>query len=318
MPRVSILMPMYNAADTIENALRSLLSQDFTDFEVVVVDDASTDGSADRVRKIGDSRIRIVPGAHKGIAAAANTGLETVQGDILMRCDADDRYAPGRLAWQVAWLDAHPEFGAVTGYVQSMDMKGRPVASFDLWGDAHEVTEDLRQAKPITHFNAWAVRTKEVRAVNGWRTFFRCSEDLDLEFRLGGRMRVFYEPCLCYMLRIRDSSVTHLESVSYIRFFREAAVEFQRQRLSGREDDLALGHPPEPEPDPDGARLDTRGQIQGQLIGQAWRLLAKDQRLEALMAAARAIRYAPWRAFAWRNLVVLAIKSLLARDNDRD
>lgn len=317
MPRVSVLMPMYNAADTLQDALGSLLSQDFTDFEIIVVDDASTDGSAERVTAIGDPRIQVVAGTHEGISAAANAGLCVAQGDILMRCDADDRYAPGRLAWQVAWLDAHPEFGAVTGYVQSMDMKGRPVAHFDLWGDAHEVTEDLHQGKPITHFNAWAVRTEEVRHVNGWRPFFRCSEDLDLEFRLGGRTRVFYEPRLCYMLRIRDSSVTHLESVSYIRFFREAAIEFQRQRLSGREDDLALGRPPVPEPDPDGARLDARGQIQGQLIGQAWRLLAQGERGKALMAAWRAALYAPWRAFAWRNLVVLAIKGFLAGEQGR-
>src|SRR4051812_3338281 len=104
-------MPMRNAERFVAKSLRSLLGQrgqrgqgDAFELEVIVVDDGSTDRSADVVRGLNDVRIRIVPGPQRGISAAFNAGLAAARGQVLARCDADDLYPPDRLDWQVRWL----------------------------------------------------------------------------------------------------------------------------------------------------------------------------------------------------------------------
>ncbi|NIA12726.1 MAG: glycosyltransferase [Nitrospiraceae bacterium] len=311
MPQITVLIPMYNAADTILDALESIVSERDVDLEVVVVDDRSTDGSAERVRSLGDPRVRLVEGPHEGIAAAANAGLAQAGGEILMRCDADDRFVPGRIARQAVWLDGQPEYGAVCGYVQTIDSKGRVIANFDALGASMELTDELRRGNAYIHFNAWAIRTELIRRAGSWRPFFICSEDVDLQLRLGEHARVWYEHALAYQLRIRESSITHQKSEAFIRFYKDAARTFQRQRLSGRADDLALGQPPEPPAsDEPGARIDVGEQIRGQLIGQAWHELAHGHRLRAIRTAGRACWRAPSRWMVWRNLIVVMVKSL--------
>src|SRR5215212_5856836 len=111
MPLISVIIPMRNAETYVDAAVRSVLAQNGVDFEVIVIDDGSTDRSVEMVRRIGDPRVRIIPGPKKGISAAFNTGLEVAAGEFLARCDADDLYAPDRLAWQAKFLADHPEFG---------------------------------------------------------------------------------------------------------------------------------------------------------------------------------------------------------------
>ena len=312
MPHVTVLIPMYNAADTILDALQSVLSQHAADLEVIVIDDQSTDGSADCVRGLDDARVRIVDGAHEGIAAAANVGLAHARGGILMRCDADDRFVPGRIAWQTQWLDQHPEFGAVCGYVQSFDERGRPIADFDSLGNSTEMTGKLRQGHAYIHFNAWAIRTELVRQAGQWRPFFICSEDVDLQLRLGEIARVWYEHRLSYQLRIRQTSITHQKSESFIQFYKDTARTFQRQRQEGRPDDLASGHPPEPPSgDGTGKAIDVEEQILGQLVGQAWNELAEGRYLRAIRTSGRACWRAPARFLVWRNLLMILLKSPL-------
>src|SRR6476469_7091894 len=115
MQLVSVVMPMRNAERFVAESLRSLLALrgqgEGFELEVIVVDDGSTDRSAEVVRGLNDGRVRIVPGPQRGISAAFNVGLAAALGQILTRCDADDLYPPDRLDWQVRWLAEHPEFG---------------------------------------------------------------------------------------------------------------------------------------------------------------------------------------------------------------
>ena len=128
MSLVSVIMPMRNARPFVADALRSVLAQGGAELEVIVVDDGSTDGSGDIVRAMSDPRLRMVQGPAKGIAAAFNTGLAAARGELLARCDADDYYPAGRLAWQVEALQRLPEYGAVCGYYSTIDPRGRTIA----------------------------------------------------------------------------------------------------------------------------------------------------------------------------------------------
>ena len=117
--KVTVLTTLYNKAPYVEEAVRSILGNTFTDFEFLVVDDASTDGGLEKVKVIGDPRIRILESeVNTGRAAAANRGFDTARGEYIAVLDADDIATPDRLAKQVAFLDGHPEVGAVGSWIQ--------------------------------------------------------------------------------------------------------------------------------------------------------------------------------------------------------
>ncbi|MGI4789435.1 MAG: glycosyltransferase family 2 protein [Janthinobacterium lividum] len=113
-PRVTVLMPVYNAAAFLHEAIDSILSQTFTDFEFLIIDDGSTDNSAAIVRSYPDPRIRFIQNERNlKLTATLNRGLDLARGDYIARMDADDISLPERLARQVAFLDTHPDVGIV-------------------------------------------------------------------------------------------------------------------------------------------------------------------------------------------------------------
>jgi glycosyltransferase involved in cell wall biosynthesis len=119
MPKVSILMPCYNVAATVEATLQSIAVQTYGDFEAVCVDDGSTDATLKILARWAqeDSRFRFVPLEHQGIIPALNQGLETCRGEYIARMDADDLMHPERLTKQAAYLDDHPEVDLISSLV---------------------------------------------------------------------------------------------------------------------------------------------------------------------------------------------------------
>ena len=117
MPFVSVIMPAYNVEPYIAEALRSALAQTFADLEVIVVDDGSTDRTADVVERIGaaDGRVRLVRQANRGLAGARNTGLRMARGAMFALLDSDDVWEPEFLDAQLAILQARPDVDIVTG-----------------------------------------------------------------------------------------------------------------------------------------------------------------------------------------------------------
>ncbi|MBK6343598.1 MAG: glycosyltransferase [Flavobacteriales bacterium] len=114
MPRVTVLITLYNKGAFVEEAVRSVLASDYKGFEVLVIDDGSTDQGPERVSAIGDARIRLVRSdRNTGRPAAANRGFDAAQGEYVAVLDADDVMRPERLSRQVAFLDSHPDIDAV-------------------------------------------------------------------------------------------------------------------------------------------------------------------------------------------------------------
>jgi glycosyltransferase involved in cell wall biosynthesis len=131
IPTVSIVMAAYNTERYVRAAVESVLAQDFTDFELIVVDDGSTDATGAIVAALAaqDSRIVLIrQPANRGLVASLNLGASRARGRLLARHDADDLSLPGRLAAQVAFLNAHPEVGLLGTQIQCMDSDGAPLA----------------------------------------------------------------------------------------------------------------------------------------------------------------------------------------------
>ncbi|HQW31108.1 MAG TPA: glycosyltransferase family 2 protein [Flavobacteriales bacterium] len=126
--KVTVLMTLYNKAPFVAEAVQSILDNTFTDLELLVVDDASTDGGLEVVRSIADPRIRLLESpVNTGRAAAANRGYDAARGEYVAVLDADDIAHPERLAKQVAFMDTHPEVG-ISGTAYQVLGRSGPVA----------------------------------------------------------------------------------------------------------------------------------------------------------------------------------------------
>ncbi|HYB10543.1 MAG TPA: glycosyltransferase family 2 protein [Alphaproteobacteria bacterium] len=139
-PRVSVVMPVYNRAALVANSLESVLRQDFKNFEIVLVDDGSTDDLGRSLAPYSGGPLRLIrQEANKGSAAARNRGIRESGGAYIAFLDSDDEWLPGKLTRQVARLDASPRDVAVsiTGYILERDRLGRqeirPLASQRDW-----------------------------------------------------------------------------------------------------------------------------------------------------------------------------------------
>ena len=155
--KVTVLMTLYNKASYVAEAIQSILNNTFTDFELLVVDDASTDGGPDDVKSFSDTRIRLLESdVNTGRAAAANRGFDEARGEYVAVLDADDISHPERLAKQVAFMDTHPEVGACGSEFQILGgperapvrpATDRECRAFMLFGDpVHYQTSMLRRS----------------------------------------------------------------------------------------------------------------------------------------------------------------------------
>lgn len=126
MPKVSVIIPAYNSAHLVRYTVDSVLNQDYTDYEVIVVDDGSTDQTRQVLAGYGD-RIRYIYQENKRHSGARNTGILAARGEYLAFVDSDDLWHPEKLRKQAAILDAHPEVVLVCTQARYVDMEGEPV-----------------------------------------------------------------------------------------------------------------------------------------------------------------------------------------------
>ena len=189
-PAVSVLMPCYNSAGTLHAALESLSSQTLTNFEVIAVDDGSTDDSLQilQVWARRDGRFRLVYQTHSGIIVALNAGLRSCRASYVARMDTDDAAHPERLARQVAFLDAHPET-AVVGCRVAGFPEGQVRQGFRIyldWLNSLVEDADIRREifveSPLAHPSV-TFRREWVERVGGYQEH-GWPEDYDLWLRL--------------------------------------------------------------------------------------------------------------------------------------
>jgi glycosyltransferase involved in cell wall biosynthesis len=114
MSKITVLLPVYNTAKYIENAIKSILNQTFTDFELLIINDGSTDKSVEIIKTFKDKRIQLIHNpVNLGLIKALNKGINLAKGKYIARMDADDVTMPNRLEKQVAFLENNPEYALV-------------------------------------------------------------------------------------------------------------------------------------------------------------------------------------------------------------
>jgi len=124
-PRVSVVMPVYNVAEYVGEAIASVLAQSCADFELIIVDDGGSDRSLAICRSFADPRIRIISQPNRGLAGARNTGIAAARADYIALLDGDDRWHPDKLALHIIHLDANPDLGVSFCASRFIDGQGR-------------------------------------------------------------------------------------------------------------------------------------------------------------------------------------------------
>lgn len=189
-PRVSVVIPVRNGKDYIQEALDSVLRQSFTDLELLLIDDGSTDDDYDRYA-LQDERIRVIHLTGNGVSRARNVGMAQSRGEFIAFLDADDVWFPGKLEAQVRYFDAHPDVGVIFGkfirWPALPDGGFAPASS--LIQDVAQLskTEEERSGWLYTRLldgllvgmNTAVVRRSVYEAIGGFNESMRQGEDYD-------------------------------------------------------------------------------------------------------------------------------------------
>jgi glycosyltransferase involved in cell wall biosynthesis len=222
-PRVSVLLPVYNAEQFVEQAVNSILGQTFKNFELIVIDDGSTDRSAAILESLArvDSRIAFYRQPNAGLIASLNRACSLGRGTYVARMDADDISLPTRFEKQVAYLDSHKDIGVAGTWIQDIDARGQPGPVWPLPSNPATIVWFLMFGNCMAHPSI--MMRSEIMKSLGYRTEAAHIEDYDLWVRAAAATRLANIPEVLLRHRVFNQSVStrHLSSQQ------EAAAKLQ-------------------------------------------------------------------------------------------
>lgn len=208
-PRVSVVLPLYNAQDYVADAVRSVLAQSFSDFELLILNDGSTDRSRAVVGEFADPRIRIIDQENRGLIATLNRGLELASAPLVARMDADDVCMPNRLAEQYGFLQAHPAVSLLGSFIETLDEDGRTLAPVVPFPQEHEqIWASLGRRPWVMCHPAVMYRRDAALAAGGYNPAFAHAEDVEFYARMMTAGRAANLPAVLLRYRIRRSAVS--------------------------------------------------------------------------------------------------------------
>ena len=245
-PSVSVVMPNHNGAAWLAEAIGSVLAQTLADFELLVVDDGSTDASrailADFARR--DGRIRVILQPREGLTAALNRGLAAARGPLFARLDSDDIAKPTRLEAQVRFLADHPRVGLVGSWALQIDGAGRPRGRRTPETSQAALSPSLERTNPFVHSSIVA-RTALLRDLGGYLGAFEAAEDYDLWLRLAEVAEIANLPEFLVSYRMHEGSVSRRKSLRQAFSVRLARAAALARRAGGGDPAEGLEAPPD-------------------------------------------------------------------------
>lgn len=232
---LSVLVPCYNALPFVLEAVESILEQADDAVECIVVDDGSTDGSADALEEKFGSRIRLVRQANAGVAAARNRALDLARGDLIAWFDADDILAPGSLEFRRRLFAEDPELEMLVGQVEIFDADtGQREVSPQPPCDRHYLVTGLLARRNLPHMDALTFRRGALEKVGRFDSSYGVGEELPIWLRAFGRLRWCFRPeVLAFQRQGSHDSITH--RLGKIGHYREQQLMLRKIRAISRE-----------------------------------------------------------------------------------
>ncbi|HKY82423.1 MAG TPA: glycosyltransferase [Sphingobium sp.] len=207
-PKVTVFMPVYNRAPFVGGAIESVLAQNFEDFELLIIDDGSTDDSMSIVSRYTDRRVRVERNdRNRGIPHTRNRGLDMATGDYIALLDSDDRMAPRRLERQVAYLERNTHISTLGGWVTKVNDKGRAVRNLikPLHPDELKAWLLFRCCHANTSLMARTGALRDIR----YDEDFTVSSDFELSVRLARKYQVANIPRTLTLMREHGGRITN-------------------------------------------------------------------------------------------------------------
>lgn len=237
-PRVTVAMSVYNNAPWLGEAIESILGQTFPDFEFLIVNDGSTDGSGAIIDgyAASDPRIRVIHQDNRGLVASLNRLIEEAHAPLIARMDGDDVSQPKRLERQYAFLAANPDHGVVGTCTDDIDLDGSLLLNHDFHPLDHaSFLEAVAERGPLLCHPSVMMRTDLAREVGGYRSAFAHCEDYDLWLRLASRTKLCSLPDRLLHYRRSPTQVSKRYVVEQ-QIGAAVAFEAYRERAAGRPD----------------------------------------------------------------------------------
>jgi glycosyltransferase involved in cell wall biosynthesis len=238
-PRVSVILPVFNGGRFLAAAVESILKQSFSDFELIAIDDGSTDDSAVLLSSFArsDTRVRVITQANMGIVKSLNRALELARGEYIARMDADDEALPSRFSLQVAFLDTHPEIAVLGSAITLIDAAGAVMREIDYPLTPTEVDRFLMKAGSAFAHPAVMARRDAIQTVGGYRELLQHAEDYDLWLRMAERYSLANLPDRLLRYRHHDTKGSRRHATAQ-RLATHVARLCAAARRSGRPDPL--------------------------------------------------------------------------------
>lgn len=231
-PKISVLMPVYNGERYLQEAVESILAQTFTDLELIIVDDGSTDHTSEILTRFQDPRVRLVRNENnQGIVKSRNIGLKAARGEYIACMDADDVSLPRRFAKQVEFLDSHPEVGVMGTGVLVMDSSGLRTLRRQIITEHQVMRWGLCFFTPIMHSTVM-MRRKVAEEAGGYRQEMVLAEDYDLWRRLSDVTRLANLPDELVFLRRHNTNVTRLRALEMPRYASQVSQKMMSRILN--------------------------------------------------------------------------------------
>lgn len=217
-PLISVIMPAYNARPFIDQAIRSVLDQDYPHIELIVVDDGSTDGTLELAGQFGD-RVRVMRQKNAGPAAARNRGIAASRGELIAFLDADDVWLPGKASMQVRYLKDHPEVGVVYGDFQHWSpqpdgtfpappLRISQKAPFAIFPEHSGWIYTALLFDNVVHIITAMLRREVIDKVGGLDETLPTGEDYDFWLRISRQFRADKLDCTIAYYREHASGIT--------------------------------------------------------------------------------------------------------------
>jgi glycosyltransferase involved in cell wall biosynthesis len=241
MPRISVIMSVYNSEAYLAEAVNSILQQTYEDFEFIIINDGSSDHSNEILAAYHDSRIRYVEQANIGLTRSLNKGIAMAQGEYIARMDADDRSMPERFANEVAFLEQHQDHALVGTVHDILNAQGAVIRTVRPLLHHEALQRILPRRNQFAHGSVM-FRKQMIQAVGGYRRKFWYCQDYDLYLRLVNRYKLANLSEVGYQWRDRPQSrQTAIKKIFYRSLAR--VLYFERQWLKRELSYDRLGEP---------------------------------------------------------------------------
>jgi glycosyltransferase involved in cell wall biosynthesis len=232
-PRVTVIMPMYNALPYLSEAIGSILSQSFQDFELLIVDNGSTDGSIEYASSVTDQRVQVLSEPERGAGRCLTTGIFAGRGEFLAVMDADDIAHPDRLQTEVKFLESHPKI-ILVGTRFAFLVGSAIIPAPPQPREHHDIRRALLEGRPVICNSSSMFRANPAKDVGGHR-LPGPGHDVDFFLRMTEIGTVANIPALMHYYRLHGAS-TSIVKMAEVNRYHSFSIACANARANGREE----------------------------------------------------------------------------------